>query len=265
MPRYEVEGVQKAVGLLRELALSDGALGASELGRRVGLGRSTVFRLLYTLQLEGFVQQDGATKNYRLGPDLAVLGRAAAEAFDLRREARPAMERLAAETNLPVFLNVPGAADVICLEHVASLNTVELYGRANSTLPYHSCPSGYLLLAFGPQKLLLRVLAGPLTRYASDTPDAETLRQRVDEARTTGFAYARDDLDQGVSSLAVAVHDIHGHTIASLGLAGFSVSFDERKNDLLDALRKVASQISEHNRLVNPDLAQRPTTLGDPS
>lgn len=246
MPRYEVEGVQKAILLLRALARADRPLGASDLGRELGLGRSTVFRLLYTLQLDGMVRQDEETKKYRLGPDLAALGRAASDDFDLRREARPAMEKLAAAVNLPVFLNVPGAADVICLEHVASLSVVELYGRAGSTLPYHACPSGYVLLAFGPEERLEQVLAGPLTRHASATPDAETLRARVEEARRTGVAYGRDDLDDGVSSLAVPLFDSHGQPLASLGLAGFSVTFDDRLDELTESLRAAAAQISEH-------------------
>lgn len=264
MPRYEVEGVQKAVGLLRALAKSDQPLGASDLGRQVGLGRSTVFRLLYTLQLEGMVRQDESTKKYRLGPDLAALGRAASDDFDLRREARPAMERLAAAVNLPVFLNVPGASEVICIEHVASLSTVELYGRAGSTLPYHACPSGYVLLAFGPSERLEQVLEGPMPRYASRTPDADTLRQRVLDVRQAGIAHASDDLDEGVSSLAVPVLDIHGNTIASLGLAGFSVNFDARLDELSRGLRTAASQVSEHNHLAVPGLA-RPTNPGDPT
>lgn len=264
MPRYEVEGVQKAVALLRALARSDQPLGASDLGRQVGLGRSTVFRLLYTLQLEGMVRQDEATKKYRLGPDLAVLGRAASEHFDLRREARPAMERLAASVNLPVFLNVPGASEVVCLEHVASLSTVELYGRAGSTLPYHACPSGYVLLAFGPPERLERVLEGPLPTYAPHTPDADTLRERVQEARDAGIAHGSDDLDEGVSSLAVPVLDSHGNTVAALGLAGFSVTFDARLDELSDSLRTAASQISQHDHLAAPGLA-RPTNPGDPT
>ncbi|MDQ6522473.1 IclR family transcriptional regulator [Nocardioides sp. LHD-245] len=262
MPRYEVEGVQKAISLLRALARADRPLGASDLGRELGLGRSTVFRLLYTLQLDGMVRQDEETKKYRLGPDLAALGRAASDDFDLRREARPAMEKLAAAVNLPVFLNVPGAADVICLEHVASLNVVELYGRAGSTLPYHACPSGYVLLAFGPAERLEQVLAGPLPRHASATPDADALRTVVEEVRRTGVAYGRDDLDEGVSSLAVPLLDSHGHPLASLGLAGFSVAFDDRLDDLTASLRAAAAQISEHP---SPAVGHgRPTPPGDP-
>lgn len=246
MARYEVEAVQKAVAVLRELGGSDRELGAADLGRRIGLGRSSVFRLLYTLQLEGIVRQDPVTRRYRLGPELTVLGRAAADGFDLRREARPVMEELTATTNLPTFLNVAGTTEVICVEHVASLNTVELYGRAGQTLPYHACPSGYVLLAFGPPERLDAVLGGTLTRYASGTPDVDGLRARVEEVRERGVAYGRDDLDEGVSSLAVPVRDGNGDTIGSLGLAGFSVTVDPRVSDLAASLTAAASAISAH-------------------
>lgn len=249
MPRYEVEGVQRAVTVLRALAASDKELGVAELSRALDLGKTTLFRLLFTLELEGLVRQDAVTKKFRLGPDLAVLGRAAADDFDLRRQARPVMERLATETNLPVFLNVPGSTEVVCLEHVASLNRVELYGRAGHTLPYHACPSGYVLLAFGPPQLLESVLQRSLPRYATNTPDKAELHQRLEEVRNLGYSYGKDDLDEGVSSVAVPIRERRGNTVASLGLAGFSVGFDHRRDQLVTSLLAAADEISD----VQPD------------
>lgn len=244
MPRYEIEAVQKAVAVLRELAAGEGDLGSAELGRRLGLGRSSVFRLLHTLEIEALVTQDPSTRRYRLGPDLTLLGRAAAESFDLRRHARPIMEELSAATNLPVFLNLAGSDSVICMEHVASLSAIELYGRSGHSLPFHACPSGYLFLGHVPDERLAEVLAGPLPRFASETPDAETLHIRIVEARERGWSFARNDLDEDVSSLAVPLLDADGRIAATLAVAGFSITVDSRVPQLVDQLHTASAAIS---------------------
>src|SRR5205085_7233467 len=105
----------------------------------------------------------------RLGPELVVLGQAATEAVDFRREARPVMSRLSEHTGLPSYLNVPGTNEVVCLEHVPSMSGINLYGRAGHTMPYHACPSGLVLLAYGPAELLQRVLTQGLARYGRKT------------------------------------------------------------------------------------------------
>lgn len=266
MPRYEIEVVQKAVAVLRELATGDGELGAAEIGRRIGLGRSSVFRLLHTLQIEGLVTQDKVSKHYRLGADLTVLGRAAADGFDLRRHARPVMEELSSVVNLPVFLNIAGASSVICLDHVASLNAIELYGRSGQAMPYHACPSGYLFLAYGETARSDDVLRGPLPRYASGTPDIKTLRLRIDEAQQNGYSFARNDLDEDVSSLAVPVVDREGQIAATLSVAGFSVTFDSRVPQLVEQLRTASAAISvpgPHHPHRHPQAATGATNKGD--
>lgn len=258
MPRYEIEVIHKAVSVLRVLADSETECGASEIARRIGLGRSSTFRLLYTLQQEGMVRQDPHTRRYRLGPELSVLGRAASDQFELRREARPHMEALTAQTGLPTFLNVPGTHDVICVEHVTSLNTIELYGRVGHTLPYHACPSGYVLLAYGPSDRLDRVLASRLPTFGPNTPHAESLLRIVADTRSRGYASARDDLEEGVSSLAVPITDPTGETIAALGIAGFSHLVDPRLDDLAAKLQATARAISASSSPPVPPPTERP-------
>lgn len=244
MSQYELDGVRKTVAVLRALAATSD-IGVADLSRSLGFGKTTTFRILYTLEKEGLVHQNDSTRRYRLGADLAVLGRAAEDAFDLRSNARPVMEKLAADTGLPVFLNVAGAKEVVCLEHVASLHTLELSGRAGRTLPYHACPSGYVLLANGPDELVQSVMAGELKAFASRTPDAGELAERIERAKEQGYAFSDSDLDEGVASLAAPIHDIGGEVIASLGLAGFSVIFESTMHELVGALLGAAAQISQ--------------------
>jgi IclR family KDG regulon transcriptional repressor len=244
MPEYQITAVRKAVLVLRTLARR-GPLGVSELSRELGLGKASVFRLLHTLSQEGLVRQNAATSQYSLGPELVVLGQAAIETIDLRTHARPLMERLSQDTGLPSYLNVAGALDVVCLEHVPSMGGINLYGAAGHTMPYHACPSGLVLLAYGPHERVEQVLAAGLARYGSQTITApKRLLEALAATRDAGFATGVDDLEDGVSSIAAPITDPAGRVVASLGLAGFSHLFAKRFEELVGAVRETAKAIS---------------------
>ena len=247
MPQYDVEGVRRAFAVLGQLAAHSDEIGAADVARSLDMSRSTAFRILVTLEGLGAVRQNPATRRYRLGPELIMLGRSASEQLDLRSEARPTMSRLAEAVRLPLYLNVRGPTSVICVEHVPSGVSIELYGQAGRSLPYHACPSGYVLLAFGDDELRARILDGPLPRYASGTPTTPTAVRRIlGEVRERGVAYGKDDLDERVSSLAAPIFDADGRAVASLGLAGFSVDVEPRLGDLRATLRDATDEITRH-------------------
>jgi IclR family KDG regulon transcriptional repressor len=245
MPAYEIDAVTKTIRVLGALAGHERGLGVSELGRSLTLDKSSVFRILATLSKHGFVQQDSETRRYRLGPQLVVIGQAAFESFDLRREARPVMKRLTQATGMPTYLNVPGTTEVVCLEHIPNMGGINLYGRAGHTMPYHACPSGYVLLAFGPPERLEQVISRGMRRYASQTIVRPTaLRRVVQQVRRQGYALGIDDLDEGVTSISVPVKNARGHVIGALGLAGFSQYFEGRLDELLERTFDAAQAIS---------------------
>lgn len=244
MPEYEITVVRRAALVLRTLARR-GPLGVSELSRELGLGKASVFRLLHTLSQEGLVRQDAATSQYQLGPELVILGQAAIESIDLRVHARPLMQRLSKKTGLPSYLNVAGAQDVVCLEHVPSMGGINLYGAAGHTMPYHACPSGLVLLAYGPPERVEQVCERGLDRYGSQTiTETRRLLEALQATRDAGFASGIDDLEDGVSSVAAPITDAAGRVVASLGLAGFSHLFAKRFEQLVQAVRETASAIS---------------------
>jgi DNA-binding IclR family transcriptional regulator len=246
---YGIESVRKAVRLLQALARGDGGVGVSALARELSVGKATAFRLLQTLMELGLVQQDGETRRYRLGPELVVLGQAASEAVDFRRSARPVMERLSEQAGMPSYLNVPGARDVVCLEHVPSLAGIDLYGKAGHTMPYHACPSGLVLLAFGPADRLERAIDLGLARYARNTITSQRrLRATLRDVSAQGYAIGVDDLEDGVTSAAAPIRDLQGAVIGALGLAGFSHLWEGRQEALIASVRRAGDEISAVGR-----------------
>ena len=94
----EIRSVTKAIRLLDMLGQGNGAYGVSELARLVDMDKSSVSRMLRTLEQAGYVEQDSVTQRYSLGLNIGVLGYKALKRMDLRTAARPLLERLAETT-----------------------------------------------------------------------------------------------------------------------------------------------------------------------
>jgi IclR family transcriptional regulator, KDG regulon repressor len=227
------------------MAESPRDLGVSDLSKKLGIAGATAFRILHTLRIEGLVNQDSDTKRYRLGADLAALGHAAAERFDLRYEALPTMERLSSESGMSSYLNIAGSSEVVCIEHVASMGNLDLYGRVGRTMPFHACPSGFVLLAFGPPDLFTNVIGSPLRKFGKNSVvDPAAILRLIEGVRQQGYAYGDSDLEDGVTSVSAPIRDHTGKVVAALGLAGFSVMFDGHEQWLVEVLLDAAREIS---------------------
>jgi DNA-binding IclR family transcriptional regulator len=253
---YGVESVRKAVRVLRALADDASGVGVSALARELSIGKASTFRLLHTLAELGLVQQDDETRRYRLGPELVVLGQAAAEAVDFRRTARAVMQQLSGAVGMPSYLNVAGGRDVVCLEHVPSLARIDLYGKAGHTMPFHACPSGLVLLAFGPDERVARAVDLGLVRYGRNTiTNQRKLRATLNEVRLQGFAVGVDDLEDGVTSVAAPIRDVNGSVVGALGLAGFSHLFEGRVDEIAAAVVEASAAISAGGRRLSGESA----------
>jgi DNA-binding IclR family transcriptional regulator len=249
MAPTEIDSVRKAIIILQALASKQSGMGVSELSESLRMSKGSVYRILQTLKSRGVVSQDGDSRRYLLGPELVPLGHAAAEVFEFRRAAGPVMAELSSGTGLPSYLNVPGNSDVVCLEHVPSLSGIDLYGRAGHTMPYHACPSGLVLLAFGPSERLERVVTRGLDRFARRTiVTREALEAELERVRAQGYAVGFDDLEDGVGSVSAPIFDLRGAVVAALGLAGFSHLLEGRIQALVERVRAAAASISLNRR-----------------
>lgn len=126
-PRGGVQSVATALDLLDCLA-DERELGVAELGRRLGIAKSSAHRILTTLVMKGYVQQIPETRNYRLGLRLHELGALVASRSQLRDHALPLLEALRAQTGETAHLAVPEGAQMFYVERLESYHEI---GRAH--------------------------------------------------------------------------------------------------------------------------------------
>jgi DNA-binding IclR family transcriptional regulator len=221
MSNSSIQSVRRAVGILEALADDSGELGVTELGRRLGVHKTTASRLVSTLAEHDLVERSPTTEKYRLGLGLVRLASAAASGLDLVRQARPILEKLAEETRETVNLAVLDDDRVVNIDQVASPRLIVNVNWVGKGTPLHCTSNGKILLAHLPQKDRERLVARRLERLTDRTIiDRTVLRGQLDEARARGFAVALEELEVGLNAVAAPVRDSGGQVIAAVSVAG---------------------------------------------
>ena len=233
-----VQSVGRAVSILELLADSQGEMGVTELGRRLGVHKATASRLVATLAHHGLVERNPVTDKYRLGFGLIHLAGSAMAGMDLAREARPVLEDLAERTEETVNLAVLDGDGVLNVDQITSPRAVASQSWIGRRTPWHCTSSGKALVAFLPEDELTQLLAAPLERHSRKTvTDPERLRAILAEARTRGYAQTIEELEDGLNAVAAPIRRADGQVIAAVSVAG--PAFRMRPADLPRIARTV--------------------------
>lgn len=247
--RSGTQSIQRAAALLRELMVSnrEGAP-TSELAARAGIERTTAHRMLRCLVDEGLVSHDAGTKRFYLGPLAYELGLAAAERTDLRAICKPALARIADETQDTVFLMIRSGDDAVCVERAEGSYPVKTFVVDVGTRRPLGVGAGSLAilsaLPVPEAELVLARNAGRLASYEELT--ADRLRQMMLHASTGGHV-AMDVVNvHGVRAVAVPITTAAGRAVAALSIAAVQWRMTTAREQVLIArLRQEATQLGE--------------------
>jgi DNA-binding IclR family transcriptional regulator len=146
-PSQGVVAVDRALLLLRRFDADHPALSLTELAARTHQYKSTVLRLLASLQQAGFVQRD-ADGRYRPGPEVARLHRVYAASFTLDQVVLPVLQELVRRTGESAAYHVRQGDARLCLFRVDSPHPVRDHIQAGDVLPLAQGTGGRVLTAF---------------------------------------------------------------------------------------------------------------------
>ena len=245
---FSVQSVERAIVVLRSFSLERPERGVGELSRELGLHKSTVSRLMSTLEQGGLLSRDPETKRYRLGIDLIGLAGQVVSYMDVREVARPFLRQLSEDWRESVNLAVLEAEWVVNLgQFVPPARKVKNIGRVGRRMCPHCTAAGKVLLAPLSRDELDQVLPEILVRYTAHTiTDPDHLHQELAKVRERGYAIAQEELEEGLNAVAVPIHDHTKQVIAAASVAGPSYRVSQEMFPrLVVRLMEVAGQISE--------------------
>jgi len=217
-----VQSVERAIAILRSFSREKPERGVNELSRELGLHKSTVSRLMGTLERQGLVSRNPQTERYRLGLDLIALAAQVVDHMDTRELARPLLRELAERCQETVNLAVLHEGQVMDLEQFAPpARSVKNIGWVGRRMPPHCTAAGKVLLAHLPSDKLERFLQTRLERLTPRTiTDSDWLRKELALVRERGYATAEEELEEGLNALAAPIRDHTARVTAAVSLAG---------------------------------------------
>jgi len=227
--RSGVQSIERAFELLQAVALAPAGL--TELSIRVDLPKSTVARMLGTLEGIGAVVRDSDDRTYRIGMGLVELAGAVDASAALATLVRPHLTDLADRTGEAAGFSVPNGYMMHYLVQVESPNAVQVRDYSGLTVPMHVGPSGLCVMSVWPDADADRYLRRPLEAFTPHTVNDPTMiKKRLAEIRDTGHCWIHEEFAEGISSVAAPVFDqarralgaihVHGPTYRFPGTAG---------------------------------------------
>lgn len=243
-----VQSVNRAVSILQVLA-RHGSARVTDIAAELDVHKSTVSRLLATLEARGLVEQSTARGSYVLGDGVTRIAAGATRRHDLAVVSRPVCAELAEAVGETVTVTIPDDGAVLSIGQVmgaAVVTSVNWLGRRS---PLHATSSGKLFLAAMPAAEANAALAADLTAYTPRTmTDPQALRTELDRVRDLGYATTNEEQEVGLCAVSAPIRDLDGAVIAALTVSGpaFRVT-PEAVEVLLPRLRAAADRISERN------------------
>lgn len=220
----QVESVARALRIIEALAQSPAGL--SETARRVSLPKSTVARLLSTLEDAEAVERDEDGRLYRLGPMVQRLSSAAGGPGQLTAFARPYLEELTTITGEAAGISIPDGYQVHYVDQTEAEHPVQVRDWTGELIPMHVVPSGLVIMAHWPEQQVDRYLSRDLVKLTPNTvTDTAAIRARLARIREVGYEWVFEEFVEGINSVAAPVLEKTGRITAALHVHGPAYRF----------------------------------------
>jgi DNA-binding IclR family transcriptional regulator len=241
--------VQRAARLLRHIAEGDPVVNMARAARELGINRTTLLRLLHTLEAERLIERRGDdTPGWRIGFGLVGMAAQAFFSEDLVQVAVPVLTRLAEAVGLSAHLGVLDGREVVYLVRRTPNHAFVSNIRIGSRLAAHAANMGRIILAhMPPEKVAQLFQNAPMPAVTVHTSvTLPQLRARLDQDRASGLAWSDGAYEDRISSVAAVVLDAAGKPVAAVNVSGLNSSFEgeERRARIGQAVADAGSEIS---------------------
>lgn len=221
--------------------------GVRQVAEQLGLAKSSAHDLLTSLAEVGFLSKT-IEGRYQLGWRLVVLSETLLATTELRCEARPVMEEIAAQYQETIHLAILDDTKVVYIDKLEGKQAVRVDITSLGTRLYAHCSAvGKVLLASRPVDDVRRIME--LEGMPSFTPNTitelGTLEQELVKIRKQGYAYDEEEIMVDLCCVGAPVRNYTGHVIAALSMSVPTFRFRRSELNFRKAIMSSARAIGE--------------------
>jgi len=238
-----VQSINRAMYIINVLVSDDNKSGwsISQLAETTSLPLSTLHRILHTLKQQGLVIQSTETKQYQLGYKWMEMGLRLLDKMDFRAVARPIMERLAAEVEESIYLNMPNGTDAIVIEKVDSPLKLRIAENLGILIPLNIGAPNKTILAFMKDKEIVQIM----NQLNVLLEKRQRLWNQLNEIRQNRYAISHGEKTEGTACIAAPIIGINDQILAAISINMPSLRFNEaRRPILIEKVKEAAMEIS---------------------
>jgi IclR family KDG regulon transcriptional repressor len=245
---YLLSSVKNSLRILNSFTLDSPQKRVSDLAVELGLGKSTISRLLSTLASEGYVTKDPENHQYRLGLRILTLNSIVTSQLEINREARPILHGLVKETGEAAHLAVLEDEEVVYIEQIECSHPVRILSYVGRRNPIHCTSSGKVLLTYLEPSTIERLLQHGLERYTANTiTDPIILYKQLEDIRQSEFCYSKCEFLEDVVSFAAPIRNYTKKVVAAISLVGPEHRIQKQQHTIIkQKVMKAAKEISKN-------------------
>ncbi len=216
-----IGSVQRAVDILNLFDNQSPLLGTTEIARALGLHKSTVASLVYTLEANGFLTQDNESRKYRLGLKLVERASTMLEQVEIRQVAHPFLVQLRNRWNETVNLAVLDGHEIVYVERFLGTKALSMRPEVGNRAPVHSTALGKAMLCCYPQdqvRTFVRQNGLPIVTPKTIT-DPDQFYTELEKSLEQGYAVDDEENELGGRCIAVPIFDHTGSAVAAVSIS----------------------------------------------
>lgn len=243
------QSVEKTMKLVEILSESSTPMKLQDVARAAGMPASTAMRMLHTLSVLGYVDQETESLRYHLTLKFSFIGDRIARQTDVHQISHPKLAALASSAGECVCFAVRQGDDLVYLDVIAEQadNILTVTQRIGKRAPLYCTGIGKLLLSScDPQELEAYLGRTDLVRFTERTlTDPDILKAELSQVRRQGYAFDAQECDMGACCVAAPVYNYSGKMVAGISITAPILRLPtERVRELLPAVCATAADIS---------------------
>lgn len=242
--KLTVRSVERALDIL--LCFTDSTdLSLTEISQRISLHKSTVHRLLASLEGKAFLLRDPATERYRLGYSIWELMANLTQSDEPALFLLPEMERLRDLIGETISLYVRDGNERIRIQAVQSNHSIRRVAPVGARLPLYVGASSKVLVAYADASVLEGLLDSP---QCPEYLNKELFTQQVTAIMETGYSTSFEERETGAAAFAAPIFDRNGKLFAALSVSGPASrwtweSMQQYKDHIIDTAGRMGNMI----------------------
>jgi IclR family transcriptional regulator, KDG regulon repressor len=242
-----VRSFEKGLDVLSKFAFTKEEWGIKELADELAMSKSTIFRLIKTLENKGFVEKDDDSNKYRIGLELFNLSSAVTSKFTLIDVSAPVMRKIVEVINESVYLYVYKQNHIIFVHKEESSNHLRYVLDLGIYYEMYLAAAGKAILAFMPEEKVTEILSKDIKKYTDKTiTDPNIIKQQLNSVRLNRFSFTSGERFKDMVGFASPIFDKNLKVLAGINLTIPISRYDINKYHYYGALiRKGAEEISE--------------------